>query len=80
MGNACLEEFRTSVNSFAQALTTQSNREVVAKLVKEMCAYIIREFLRMKPLELSGSKVEQDPYEFIDKVYKTLAIMGLTSS
>ena len=33
----------------------------------------------MNPPEFSGSKVEYDPNGFIYEVYKTLAIMGLTS-
>ncbi|XP_049358702.1 uncharacterized protein LOC125823361 [Solanum verrucosum] len=44
-----------------------------------MGAYRIREFLRMNHPEFSGSKVEEDPNGFIDEVYKTLAIMGVTS-
>ncbi|KAH0650427.1 hypothetical protein KY284_030339 [Solanum tuberosum] len=32
----------------------------------------------MNPPEFNGSKVEDDPNGFIDKVYKTLAIMGVT--
>jgi len=32
----------------------------------------------MNPLEFHGSKVEEDPEEFIDEVYKILMIMGVT--
>ena len=44
-----------------------------------LCAYRIIEFLKMNPLEFTGSKVEEDPNGFIDEVYKTFAIIGLTS-
>ena len=40
-GNVYLEEFRTSMKFFAQALTAQANREVVANPIGGMCAYII---------------------------------------
>ena len=39
----------------------------------------ICEFLKINPLEFNGFKVEEDPNWFIDEVYKTLAIMELTS-
>ncbi|XP_004245003.1 uncharacterized protein [Solanum lycopersicum] len=45
-----------------------------------MCAYIIKDFLRINPSKLSGSKAEEDPNGLTDEVSKTLAIMGLTSS
>ncbi|WMV58293.1 hypothetical protein MTR67_051678 [Solanum verrucosum] len=38
----------------------------------------VRGFTRMNPLEFYGSKVEEDTQEFIDEVYKVLAIMGVT--
>ncbi|XP_049405194.1 uncharacterized protein LOC125868621 [Solanum stenotomum] len=38
----------------------------------------VRGFTRMNPSEFYGSKVEVDPQEFIDEVYKVLIIMGLT--
>ena len=44
-----------------------------------MSDFKVRKFLRMNPPEYSGSKVEEDPNGLIDEVYKTLAIMGLSS-
>ncbi|WMV41472.1 hypothetical protein MTR67_034857 [Solanum verrucosum] len=38
----------------------------------------VRDFTRMNPPEFHGSKVEEDPQEFIDKVNKVLMIMGVT--
>ncbi|XP_049391638.1 uncharacterized protein LOC125856116 [Solanum stenotomum] len=59
----------------------QAIREVVALAnpIRGMSAYRIREFLRMNPPDFSGSKVEEDPNRFIGEVYKTLAIIGVTS-
>ena len=38
----------------------------------------VRDSTRMNPPEFHGSKVEEDPQEFIDEVYKVLMIMGVT--
>jgi len=38
----------------------------------------VRDFTKMNPLEFHGSKVEKDPKEFIEEVYKVLMIMGVT--
>lgn len=43
-----------------------------------MYANKLREFLRMNSSKLYGSKVEEDPNEFIDKAYKVLEIMGVS--
>ena len=81
MGNVTLEKFRTFMNSLGLALTAQADREVVAlgNPIRGMGAYKVREFLRMYHPKFSVSKVEEDPNGFIYEVYKTLAIMGLTS-
>ena len=44
-----------------------------------MSEYRIIEFLRMDLPQFSGSNMEEDTNEFMDEVYKTLAIMGLNS-
>ncbi|WMV50725.1 hypothetical protein MTR67_044110 [Solanum verrucosum] len=38
----------------------------------------VRDFMRMNPPKFNGSKVEENPQEFIDKLYKILDIMGVT--
>ena len=63
-------------------MTTQDNWEVVPQanqLVGTMTSHL-RDFTRMNPLTFYGSKVEEDPYEFIDEIYKILYAMGFTSS
>ncbi|XP_049381260.1 uncharacterized protein LOC125845772 [Solanum stenotomum] len=61
-------------------MTAQVNKEVVAPVNLNMNTTTskVRDCTRMNPLELYGSKVEEDPQEFMDEVYKVLAIMGVT--
>ena len=40
---------------------------------------ILRDFMRMNPPIFLGSKVGEDPQEFLDGVYKVLSAMGVTS-
>ena len=37
----------------------------------------VRDFTRMNPPVFCGSKVDEDPQEFIDEVYKILVIMDV---
>ena len=39
----------------------------------------LRDFLRMDPPIILGSKMVEDPQEFLDGVYKVLSAMGVTS-
>ena len=39
----------------------------------------LRHFVRMNPPIFLGSKVGEDPQEFLDGVYKVLSAMGVTS-
>ena len=40
----------------------------------------LRDFTRMNPPTFYQSKVEEDPQEFIDEIYKILHVMGLITS
>ena len=40
----------------------------------------LRDFSQINPLTFYGSKVDEDPQEFVDEVYKVLYIRGVTSS
>ncbi|TMX03215.1 hypothetical protein EJD97_017548, partial [Solanum chilense] len=70
------------VTTQAQAMMTQANQEMVPRGFKNVSpmASRLREFTRVNPPTFCGSKVEEDPQEFIDEVYKILYAMGLTTS
>lgn len=75
-----VEIFRTCLNLLAQTFTAQAYREVVANTIGGMCAYDVKKFFRINRTEFIFTKVEEYPNEFIVKVYKGLAIMGITST
>ncbi|WMV24166.1 hypothetical protein MTR67_017551 [Solanum verrucosum] len=68
-------EFQAAIKVLAQA-----NREVVFPLNPNVGTTTtrVRDFTKMNPLEFHCSKVEEDPQDFIDEVYKVLMIMGVT--
>ncbi|WMV41072.1 hypothetical protein MTR67_034457 [Solanum verrucosum] len=74
-------EFRDAFQVLAQAMNTQANREVVAPVNRNVGTTTtrVRDFTRMNTPEFHGSKVEEDPQEFIDDVYKVLMFMRVTS-
>ena len=66
----------------SQDMTTQANREVVHhphQRVNTM-ASCLRDFTQMNPPTFYGSKVDEDPQEFIDEISKILLSMGCSTS
>ena len=65
-----------------QAMTTQINQEDVPHPHQEVTAMAshLRDSNWMNPSTFYRSKVEEEPQEFIDEVYKILLAMGLSIS
>ncbi|WMV37224.1 hypothetical protein MTR67_030609 [Solanum verrucosum] len=66
-------ELRVAFQVLSQALKAQANRKALNALVNPNVGTTtskIRDFTRMNPLKFHGSKVDEDPQEFIDEVYK----------
>ena len=60
-------------------MTTQANLSMVPRVVKCTMTSRIRDFVRMNHPIFIGSKVGEEPQEFIDSVYKIVHAMGVTS-
>lgn len=62
-------EFGNGITMLAHAMANQINQGAqVPHALKSSSR--VRNFTRMNPLEFYGSKVDEDPQEFIDEVYK----------
>ncbi|TMX03214.1 hypothetical protein EJD97_017547 [Solanum chilense] len=81
IGNTLFDEFWDSMTLLDQAVTAQANRGEVAPTnpLVGLGDTRVREFLRMNLSEFYGSKVGEDHNEFIDEMYKVLAIIGVSS-
>ncbi|TMX05034.1 hypothetical protein EJD97_003169, partial [Solanum chilense] len=74
-------EIRSAIHSLTQVLATQVARDTRVQVNPNdnTPASRIRDFTIMNPPTLYGSKVEEDPQGFIDKVFKVLDAMGVSS-
>ena len=75
------EEIRMAFLTLAQAMMTQVNKDVGPRVnaIESTMASRLRDFVRMNPLVFLGSKVGEDPQEFLNVVYKIVNAMGVTS-
>ncbi|WMV51369.1 hypothetical protein MTR67_044754 [Solanum verrucosum] len=64
-----------------RATTMWSPREAISHVNRNvgMEAARIKDFTRMNPLEFHGSKVDEDPQQFIDEMYKIVEVMRFST-
>ncbi|XP_049368009.1 uncharacterized protein LOC125832866 [Solanum verrucosum] len=75
------EEIRAAFLTLDQAMTAQANRDVGLRVNanESTVASRFRDFVRMNPPNFLGSRVEEDPQEFLDEIYKIVDAMGVSS-
>ena len=66
----------------AHAMTAQANPDVSPCPHHQVSAMVshLRDFTSMNLTTFNGSKVDEDPQEFLDEVYNVLYSMGVSSS
>ena len=69
-----------SITSQVQAMKTQMNREVGARVPQHTnnMASRLRDFIRMNPPMFVGLKLNENPQDLFNEVYKILYSMGVT--
>ena len=74
-------EIRVTIHSLTQVLAIQVSRDTRVQVVPygSTSTSRIRYFTRMNPPTFYVSKVEEDPQEFIDKVFMVLDAIGVSS-
>lgn len=60
-------------------MATQANLGISIPSNAPIIAFGARDFARINSLKFYNLRVDEDPHEFIDEVYKVLKIMGVSS-
>ena len=72
-------EIRDSLIVIDRAVTMQVDFNMMPRVVESTITSRLRDFVRMNPTIFLGSKVNEDPQEFLDGVYKVLSAIGVSS-
>mgnify|MGYP000723734629 CR=1 FL=1 len=75
-------KFWNVIHLLAQSVANQNNQHVPvpANTNGESAVANVQDFVRMNPPEFLGSKVGEDPKNFIDEVNKILGVMQVTGT
>ena len=72
-------EIREALIAIDRVVIMQANFNMMPRVVENIMTSRLRYFVRMNPPIFLGSKLNEDPQEFLDGVYKVLSAMGFTS-
>ena len=72
-------DIREDLIAIPRVVTMQDNLNIIPRVVESTKISRLRDFVRMNPTIFLGSKVNEDPQEFLDGVYKVLSAMGVIS-
>ena len=72
-------DIREALIAIARAMTLQANLNMMPRVVERTMTYRLRDFVRMNPPIFLGPKLNEDPQEFLNGVYKALSDMGVIS-
>ena len=74
-------DIREAFLALSRVVTTQANFSMVCRMdvAESNMKYQLREFVRMNPHIFHGSKVGEDPHEFLNGVCKVLSAIAITS-
>ena len=72
------EDIKVVFLTLAGAMTAQDNRDVGPRMNarESTIASSLRHFVRMNPPIFLGSRVGEDPEEFLDGMHKIVSVMG----
>ena len=72
-------DIREGLIAIARDVTMQPKSNMMPSVVMSIMTSWLRDFVMRNPPIFLGSKVNDDPKEFLDGVYKVLSVMGVTS-